>query len=90
MSTTTTPPSPAEAHIQQLIGTLAQANIAIPIIVTTVTSVLALVRALTGSAPPLKPLIERIEAQAAENRTRGDAEIARLKALLDDEHAPNG
>lgn len=86
MATPTTPPPSSTAQsISQIVGILAQANVAIPIIMSTVTTVIGIVRALRGTAPPLAAIIADIEKQTAENRQRGEAEIARLKALIDDQ-----
>ena len=76
-------PLPAVASgIQAVTAVLVQANVAIPIIVGTITSIIGIIQALRGTAPPLADIIADLERQVAENRARGEAEIARLKAQL--------
>lgn len=69
------------AQITQIIGVLTQVNVAIPVVVSVITSVIGIVKALRGTAPPLDQIIAQIEAQVAENTARGKAELARLRAL---------
>lgn len=85
MANTPVPASGTAQTISQIVGVLAQANVAIPVIITTITSVIQIVKALRGTAPPMADIIADIERQTSENRARGEAEIARLKALLAEE-----
>ena len=82
----TTTPTPAAApvagRIAEIIGGLAQANVAIPIITGTIISIIGIVKALNGPELSLSDLTAQIDAAVAANRARGDAEIARLKAKL--------
>ena len=68
--------------LEEVVAVLAQANIAIPIIFTTIGAVVGIIKALKGNAPPFSELEAQIQQQTALNRARGEAEIARLKALL--------
>lgn len=80
-----TPASPLPEVARQLASVtavLAQANVAIPVIVGTVTAVVSIIKALKGTAPPMADLIRDIEQQVAANQARGEAELARLRALL--------
>lgn len=67
--------------MQQITALLVQANIAIPIVLGVATSVIGIIQALKGTPPPLNEIIADIERQVEANRLRGEAEIARLRAL---------
>ena len=85
MSTPATPtpqPSQTASQISAVVGILAQANVAIPVIFQTITAVVGIVKALRGTAPPLAEIVLDIEKQVAQNRATGEAEIARLKAEI--------
>ena len=71
------------SEIQAITAVLAQSSLAIPVIIGTITSVIAIIRALGGTPPPLADILADLERQVAANRTRGEAEIARLKVLAD-------
>lgn len=74
-------PLPAVAQgLRDITATLVHANVAIPVVIGTVTAIVAMVQALRGTAPPLAEIIEDLERQVAANRQRGEAEIARLRA----------
>jgi hypothetical protein len=75
-------------ELAQVIALLTQANVAIPVVIGTVTSIVGLIRALGGAPPPLADVIADVERAVAANRKRGDDEIARLKALLAREGGP--
>lgn len=76
-------PQPAVVEgLKHMTAVLAQANVAAPVIVSAVIAVVQIVKALRGAAPPLKDLIDDVDRQVEENRLRGAAEVARLKALL--------
>lgn len=68
-------------EIKAITALLATTNIAIPVIVGTLTSVVAIVQALRGTAPPLADILADLEQQIAANRARGRAELERLQAL---------
>lgn len=69
------------SEIKAITAVLAQSSLAIPVIIGTITSVIAIIKALGGTAPPLADILADLEQQIAANRARGEAEIARLKAL---------
>lgn len=73
--------------LNAVIGGLAQANVAIPIIFSTVTSMAQLYRAARGEAPltpeELFTIADQIEAQVAKNDAYGKGEIARLQLLIE-------
>lgn len=84
MSPTTQPQGLDWVNI--VIGSFAQANVAIPIIFGTITSMVQLYRSTRGEAPltpdELRGIADQIDAQIAANDTFGKAEITRLKALI--------
>ena len=82
-TTPTPPPAPTNfsAQIQGIVASLTQVNVAIPVVIGTVTSIIGIIKALRGSTEDLAPIIAKLEAQLAENEARGRAELARLKAL---------
>lgn len=69
--------------LTQIIEILTSANVAVPIILGTVTTVIGIVKMLRGEAPPLADIIAEIEKQIALNQAKGEAEIARLKSLIE-------
>lgn len=85
MATPSTPvpsssPLPAvSAGFSQVVSALGAVNVAIPVIVSVVTSIMGIVKALRGTAPPLADIIAQIEQTVAANSARGAAEIARLR-----------
>lgn len=64
---------------------LTEANASIPTIFATVSAVSLLIKGVTGTAPPLSVIADRIEAQLGTNDAAIRARIARLKAELGDE-----
>ena len=79
---TPTPAAPVAGRIAEIIGGLAQANVAIPIITGTIISIIGIVKALNGPELELADLTAQIDAAVKANQARGEAEIARLKAKL--------
>lgn len=71
------------SEIKAITAVLAQSSLAIPVIIGTITSVIAIIKALGGTAPPLADILTDLETQIARNRARGEAEIARLRALAE-------
>lgn len=96
MATPTTPtpgatPLPAVAQgVSSVIATLGAINAGIPVIMTVVTSIIGIVKALRGTAPPMAEIIAQVETTVAANDARGTAEIARLRAALASETASGG
>lgn len=76
-----TKPNPVEATLRGIVATLTQANIAIPVVLTTVTAIVEIVRALKGDTKPLAAILDDLEAALAANEARGRAELERLQAL---------
>ena len=81
MADTQTPLPEVAWGIQAVTSVLVQANVAIPVIIGTITSIIGIVRALRGTAPPLADILADLERQVASNQARGASEIERLKAL---------
>jgi hypothetical protein len=83
MSTVGQPaPTGLAASVAGIVGILTQANVAIPVVIGTITSIVGIVKALRGDVRDLTPIIADLERQLAENDARGRAEVERLKALL--------
>ena len=82
MSTLGQPPTGLAASVAGIVSILTQANVAIPVVIGTITSIIGIVKALRGDVRELTPIIADLERQLAENDARGKTEIARLKALL--------
>lgn len=74
-------PNPVEATLRGIVATLTQANIAIPVILGTVTGIVQIVQALKGDTKPLAAILDDLEAALAANEARGRAELERLQAL---------
>lgn len=86
MSPTTTPATQGLDWVNAVIAGFAQANVAIPIIFGTITSMVQLYRSTRGETPltpaELRGIADQIDAQVAANDTFGKQEIARLKELI--------
>lgn len=67
-------------YVDSLIASLLQANVAIPIVFTTVASVIAIVKAVGGPDVDLTELADKLKAQLDENDANGKAIIADLRA----------
>lgn len=92
MTSTPTPtPLPAvSSGISSVVSTLSAVNVAIPVIVSVATSIIGIVKALRGTAPPMADIIAQVETTVAANDVRGQAEIARLRAELAAQSAGDG
>jgi len=69
--------------LDEAIAALVQINTALPILFTTIAGIAALWKAATGEDVSVADLADRIEARVALNANFGAAEIARLRALLE-------
>lgn len=90
--TTPATPQPGLEWLDAVIAGLAQANIALPLIFSTATTMVQIFRAAKGE-PPLTPdqlfaLADQIEAQVASNDAYGKAEIARLRLMVEPRTPP--
>jgi len=69
-------------HIDDVVMLLTKASVGVPVITEAVISVIKIVQALKGTAPPLDSIIAKIKAQAELNNVRGQAIIAQLEAEI--------
>lgn len=74
--------SPINGPLDALIGVLVGANTAVPLIFGIVSSIAAIWQASTGESVSLSEMADKIEAQCRSNQAYGEAEIARLRALI--------
>lgn len=68
--------------VDSLIATLLQANVAIPVIFTTVASIVAIIKAIGGPDVSLLDIADAIEQQLDANDADGKAILADLRARV--------
>jgi hypothetical protein len=68
--------------LRELVQALVTANTTLPIILDSVAAVSLIVKAATGQGPSVQERAEVIRAAVAANKTYGEAEIARLEAMI--------
>lgn len=68
-------------ELTHVVSLLASVNVAVPIIAGVAVSVIGIIKALKGTPPDLSAIIASIEQQVAQNKARGEAELARLRSL---------
>lgn len=66
--------------LELIAQSMGQANIAIPIIFSTVTAIVHIIKGATGSGPTLLEVADMMEKQIDANDAFGKAEIERLRA----------
>lgn len=69
-------------YIDDVVMILTKANVAIPVVTTTIIGVVKIIKALGGSAPPMTEIVEKIKVQARLNSERGEQIIAQLEAEI--------
>lgn len=79
-----------DAILKAAVQYLVTANTALPVIVTTIDTIAATVKAVTGEGPSVKERAEIIRAVVADNERYLDADIARLEQIVAEQDAARG